>query len=327
MRKVCLFLFFMVLAVSFVSATVKESLDIEYYNLYDLDATIAKFGTVDKICYYVGETGQTEPYVWVDVSGVSVFSAAAQFSSFNQDLLEANSTGTYPGHDYFTRGYKAYDLEYENSNLIFAEFDVFFNGETGKISSVQIRKTTNPEEIRSGKGVTTYIMNPSILEVNHFDSVTGKYFDVNLSDGSIYCCEYEGEYDLDATIARLGTIDKLCYYTGKTGQIKPYIQTNKFGEVWVAVAAQFSSFKQNLLEAKSTGTYPGHDFFTHGYKAYDLDYENEDMTFAELAIFLNPKTGEMEGVQVRRITNPEARESGDYATTYFMQPSFVVNEE
>ncbi|MBQ7643874.1 MAG: hypothetical protein IJS84_02470, partial [Spirochaetales bacterium] len=122
-------------------------------------------------------------------------------------------------------------------------------------------------------------------------------------------------------------VDKILNYTGGTGQTNPYISTNKSGEMWVSVAAQFSSFDQDLLETNSTGIFEGHTYFKKGYFAYDLDYENSNLIFAELAIFLNKETGELSSVQIRKITNSEALASGDYATTYFMTPSFVVNEE
>ena len=189
--------------------------------------------------------------------------------------------------------------------------------QTVKIVSASPTVTISDSEIK-----TVYLQVKSLE-----DDDTFRYMDISNYDGSFYYCEYGGDYDLDATISQLGTVDKILNYTGGTGQTNPYISTNKSGEMWVSVAAQFSSFDQDLLETNSTGIFEGHTYFKKGYFAYDLDYENSNLIFAELAIFLNKETGELSSVQIRKITNSEALASGDYATTYFMTPSFVVNEE
>ena len=306
----------------------------EYDGPYDLEATLATLGTVEKIVNYTGLTGQTKPYIQTFyTSAGSYVSVAAQFSSFDQNVIDYYAIETRPQNPYFTHGYQAYDLDYDSSDLIFAELDIFFDGK-GEFSGVQLRKITDiealetgAENILSGTYATTYTMLPSFLCIDHFDSESGKYLDVSDYDGSIYFSEYDGAYDLEATLAKLGTIDKFCYYVGETGQTKPYIATMYTKDkTAISAAAQFTSFNQDVLDEISTVVGSKSTHFNYYYDYYNLDYDVEGLIFVELTVFFY-SNGEVSGVQVNKITNLDALEEWTYATPFRINPSFLEEKE
>ena len=306
----------------------------EYDGDYDLEGTLARLGTVVKTVNYTGGTGQDKPYVQSFYDGAGTYvSVAAQFSSFDEDMIDYYAIETRPQNPYFTHGYQAYDLDYEDSGLFFAELDIFFKG-NGELSSVQVRKITDldaletgSENILAGTYATTYKMLPSFLWIDHYDSDAGKYRDVSDYDGSIYYSEYEGAYDLDATLAKLGTIDKFYYHIGETGQATPYI-TTMYGSdhTYVSVAAQFSSFNQSVLEDNSTSVSSTKTKFAIYHDTYDLDYDGEGLDYAELDVFFD-SNGDLSEVQVRKITDLAALGGNTYATKYIMDPSFLEETE
>lgn len=169
----------------------------------------------------------------------------------------------------------------------------------------------------------------SSLDSIYYETKTGKFRDKSRYDGSLYYSEYEHADELVATLKQLGTITDVIYFTGKTGQTKPH--KNIFPDspsYYVAIAAQFSSFNQDYLESNSTSTRPQNPYFTVHSKSflYDFDYQKPGTVTAELDVFFN-EDGSVSEVQVRKVTNPEAMDTRNYATTYVMNDSFILTSE
>ena len=158
----------------------------------------------------------------------------------------------------------------------------------------------------------------------YYDYEAGKNKAKSRYDGSLYYCEYEGPYSLENTLVQLGKINRICYYTGDTGQTTPFIQSFSYNSgTLVSAVAQFSSFNQEKLEELSTETRPQNPSFTNDYQSYDMDYDNDSLWFAELDVFFNAE-GTATEVQVRKVTNVAGFETKEYATTYVMNPGFLL---
>ena len=164
----------------------------------------------------------------------------------------------------------------------------------------------------------------SSLSSIYYDNATEKYRDISNYDGSLYYSEYEYANNLVATLQQLGTITDVCYYTGKTGQTKPHINTfTDSPNYYVSIAAQFSSFDQNLLASNYTETRPQNTYFTVGSSSYNFDYQKEGIVTVELDVFFT-QNGNLNSVQIRVVTDPSAITTNNYATTYVMEDSFFV---
>lgn len=143
----------------------------------------------------------------------------------------------------------------------------------------------------------------------------------------MYYCEYENADMLVSALGTLGTIDKVCYYTGNTGQVKPHINTFSYSQTtYVAIAAQLSSFNSAYLSTSSKATvFRENTNFTCGHSAYDFDYHKEGCTTVELDVFF-AQNGNISGIQLSVVTDPDALESDTYATSYtILDDSFLSN--
>ena len=161
------------------------------------------------------------------------------------------------------------------------------------------------------------------LKDSHYDYENGKYRAISRYDSSLYYCEYEGPYDFEATLAQLGTVDSIQYYTGGTGQTAPFIETHGDSPTkYIIIGAQLSDFDDSLLGAIRTPTW-----FKCGTDVYSFDYTADNKYFVELSLNINT-SDEVYLVELRLMTNPERINDGtrDYATTYTMDNSFLLTE-
>lgn len=161
------------------------------------------------------------------------------------------------------------------------------------------------------------------LKDYHYDYENGKYRAISRYDSSLYYCEYEGPYNFEATLAQLGTVDSIQYYTGGTGQTAPFIETHGDSPTkYIIIGAQLSDFDDSLLGAIRKPTW-----FKCGTDVYSFDYTAENKYFVELSLNINT-SDEVYLVELRLMTNPERINDGtrDYATTYTMDNSFLLTE-
>ena len=139
----------------------------KYWSEYDGDVdfkkTLSQLGDLESIQYFVGETGQTAPFITTFFkSDESYISMLGTYSSFDEEALSSFYTSIFHTK-YFTRNLTPYDIDLESNN-VYVELDIFFKND-GSISSVQVRKMTDKENAKA-KGreyAVTYILPHSFL--------------------------------------------------------------------------------------------------------------------------------------------------------------------
>ena len=135
----------------------------EYDGDVDFEKTLSQLGDLESIQYFVGETGQTAPFITTFFkSDESYISMLGTYSSFDEEALSSFYTSIFHTK-YFTRNLTPYDIDLESNN-VYVELDIFFKND-GSISSVQVRKMTDKENAKA-KGreyAVTYILPHSFL--------------------------------------------------------------------------------------------------------------------------------------------------------------------
>ena len=135
----------------------------EYDGDVDFEKTLSQLGDLESIQYFVGETGQTAPFITTFFkSDGSYISMLGTYSSFDEEALSSFSISIFHTK-YFTRNLTPYDIDLESNN-VYVELDIFFKKD-GSISSVQVRKMTDKENAKA-KGreyAVTYILPHSFL--------------------------------------------------------------------------------------------------------------------------------------------------------------------
>ena len=135
----------------------------EYDGDVDFEKTLSQLGDLESIQYFVGETGQTAPFITTFFkSDGSYISMLGTYSSFDEEALSSFYTSIFHTK-YFTRNLTPYDIDLESNN-VYVELDIFFKND-GSISEVQVRKMTDKENAKA-KGreyAVTYILPHSFL--------------------------------------------------------------------------------------------------------------------------------------------------------------------
>ena len=118
---------------------------------------------MESVQYFVGKTGQTTPFITSFSDGPGTYvSAVGTFTSFDEEALSGFSPTIYHTK-YFTHALKPYDIDLD-SDKVFAELDLFFDGE-GSLMIVQVRVLTDKENAKAnGKEYAiTYVLPESFL--------------------------------------------------------------------------------------------------------------------------------------------------------------------
>ena len=135
----------------------------EYDGDVDFEKTLSQLGDLESIQYFVGETGQTAPFITTfSKTEGSFISMLGTYSSFDEEALSSFYISIFHTK-YFTRNLTPYDIDLESNN-VYVELDIFFKKD-GSISSVQVRKITDKENAKA-KGreyAVTYILPHSFL--------------------------------------------------------------------------------------------------------------------------------------------------------------------
>ena len=135
----------------------------EYDGDVDFEKTLSQLGDLESIQYFVGETGQTAPFITTfSKTEGSFISMLGTYSSFDEEALSSFYTSIFHTK-YFTRNLTPYDIDLESNN-VYVELDIFFKND-GSISEVQVRKMTDKENAKA-KGreyAVTYILPHSFL--------------------------------------------------------------------------------------------------------------------------------------------------------------------
>ena len=135
----------------------------EYEGDVDFEKTLSQLGDLESIQYFVGETGQSKPFITTFFkSDGSYISMLGTYSSFDEEALSSFSISIFHTK-YFTRNLTPYDIDLESNN-VYVELDIFFKND-GSISEVQVRKMTDKENAKA-KGreyAVTYILPHSFL--------------------------------------------------------------------------------------------------------------------------------------------------------------------
>ena len=135
----------------------------EYDGDVDFEKTLSQLGDLESIQYFVGETGQTAPFITTFFkSDGSYISMLGTYSSFDEEALSSFYISIFHTK-YFTRNLTPYDIDLESNN-VYVELDIFFKND-GSISEVQVRKMTDKENAKA-KGreyAVTYILPHSFL--------------------------------------------------------------------------------------------------------------------------------------------------------------------
>ena len=135
----------------------------EYDGDIDFEKTLSQLGDLESIQYFVGETGQTAPFITTFFkSDGSYISMLGTYSSFDEEALSSFYISIFHTK-YFTRNLTPYDIDLESNN-VYVELDIFFKND-GSISEVQVRKMTDKENAKA-KGreyAVTYILPHSFL--------------------------------------------------------------------------------------------------------------------------------------------------------------------
>ena len=119
----------------------------EYDGDVDFEKTLSQLGDLESIQYFVGETGQTAPFITTFFkSDGSYISMLGTYSSFDEEALSSFSISIFHTK-YFTRNLTPYDIDLESNN-VYVELDIFFKND-GSISSVQVRKMTDKENAKA----------------------------------------------------------------------------------------------------------------------------------------------------------------------------------
>ena len=135
----------------------------EYDGDVDFEKTLSQLGDLESIQYFVGETGQTAPFITTFFkSDESYISMLGTYSSFDEEALSSFYTSIFHTK-YFTRNLTPYDIDLESNN-VYVELDIFFKND-GSISSVQVRKMTDKENAKANgrEYAVTYILPHSFL--------------------------------------------------------------------------------------------------------------------------------------------------------------------
>ena len=135
----------------------------EYDGDVDFEKTLSQLGDLESIQYFVGETGQTAPFITTFFkSDGSYISMLGTYSSFDEEALSSFYTSIFHTK-YFTRNLTPYDIDLESNN-IYVELDIFFKND-GSISEVQVRKMTDKENAKANgrEYAVTYTLPHSFL--------------------------------------------------------------------------------------------------------------------------------------------------------------------
>lgn len=175
-------------------------------------------------------------------------------------------------------------------------------------------------------GDTIRINGQDLDNPGYYDEKSGKYFFYSKWNGEKYWSEYEGAEDFEKTLSQLGTLESVQYFVGETGQTAPFITTFFDGAgSYISMLGVFSSFDEEALSKFSPSPF-NLKYFTRGLNAYDIDLDSEK-SFVELNLFFK-EDGSLSNIQIRIMTNKEnAIANGkEYATTYKLAQSFLVNK-
>ena len=135
----------------------------EYDGDVDFEKTLSQLGDLESIQYFVGETGQTAPFITTFFkSDGSYISMLGTYSSFDEEALSSFSISIFHTK-YFTRNLTPYDIDLESNN-VYVELDIFFEKD-GSISEVQVRKMTDKENAKANgrEYAVTYTLPHSFL--------------------------------------------------------------------------------------------------------------------------------------------------------------------
>ena len=135
----------------------------EYDGDVDFEKTLSQLGDLESIQYFVGETGQTAPFITTFFkSDGSYISMLGTYSSFDEEALSSFYISIFHTK-YFTRNLTPYDIDLESNN-VYVELDIFFKND-GSISSVQVRKMTDKENAKANgrEYAVTYTLPHSFL--------------------------------------------------------------------------------------------------------------------------------------------------------------------
>ena len=135
----------------------------EYDGDVDFEKTLSQLGDLESIQYFVGETGQTAPFITTFFkSDGSYISMLGTYSSFDEEALSSFYTSIFHTK-YFTRNLTPYDIDLESNN-VYVELDIFFKND-GSISEVQVRKMTDKENAKANgrEYAVTYTLPHSFL--------------------------------------------------------------------------------------------------------------------------------------------------------------------
>ena len=121
----------------------------EYDGTVNFEKTLAQLGSLESIQFFVGETGQSKPFITAfSDSDRSYISMLGTYSSFDTDALSVFAPVLFKRKE-FTRDLSAYDINLD-SDKTFAEFDMFFE-EDGTLIDVQIRIMTDKEKAKANE--------------------------------------------------------------------------------------------------------------------------------------------------------------------------------
>ena len=135
----------------------------EYDGDVDFEKTLSQLGDLESIQYFVGETGQTAPFITTFFkSDGSYISMLGTYSSFDEEALSSFYISIFHTK-YFTRNLTPYDIDLESNN-VYVELDIFFKND-GSISEVQVRKMTDKENAKANgrEYAVTYTLPHSFL--------------------------------------------------------------------------------------------------------------------------------------------------------------------
>ena len=135
----------------------------EYDGTVNFEKTLAQLGSLESIQYFVGETGQSKPFITTFFkSDGSYISMLGTYSSFDEEALSSFYISIFHTK-YFTRNLTPYDIDLESNN-VYVELDIFFKKD-GSISSVQVRKMTDKENAKANgrEYAVTYTLPHSFL--------------------------------------------------------------------------------------------------------------------------------------------------------------------
>ena len=135
----------------------------EYDGDVDFEKTLSQLGDLESIQYFVGETGQTAPFITTfSKTEGSYISMLGTYSSFDEEALSSFYISIFHTK-YFTRNLTPYDIDLESNN-VYVELDIFFKND-GSISEVQVRKMTDKENAKANgrEYAVTYTLPHSFL--------------------------------------------------------------------------------------------------------------------------------------------------------------------